>query len=145
MNAAYSFRSYKTIATQTAPPGQLVVMLHDGAIRFLECALGGFQHDDPKEFNETINNNVLRAQEIINELDDSLDLAQGGELAATLRRLYKFMDNQLTHSNASKSPEGIRDALHRLSTLRDAWREMLAQRGCAQQEPAPYTPLAVTF
>lgn len=144
MNAAYSFRSYKTIATQTAPPGQLVVMLHDGAIRFLECALAGFQHDDPKEFNETINNNVLRAQEIISELDNSLDLAQGGELAATLRRLYNFMDNQLTHSNASKSPEGIRDALQRLSTLRDAWREMLAQRGSLQREPASsYAPLAM--
>jgi flagellar protein FliS len=144
MNAAYSFRSYKIIAAQTAPPGQLVVMLHDGAIRFLERALAGFQHDDPKEFNETTNNNVLRAQEIISELDGSLDLAQGGELAATLRRLYNFMDNQLTHSNASKSPEGIRDALQRLSTLRDAWRGMLAQRGSAQREPASYAPLAMT-
>jgi flagellar secretion chaperone FliS len=144
MNAAHSFRSYRSIATQTAPPGQLVVMLYDGAIRFLECALVGFKHDDPKEFNETINNNVLRAQEIISELDGSLDLVRGGELAATLRRLYSFMDNQLTHSNASKSPEGIRDALHRLSTLRDAWREMLVQRGSAYLEPAPYAPLAVT-
>ena len=49
---------------QTAPPGQLVVMLYDGAIRFLERANVGFQHDDPLEFNATINNNVLRAQEI---------------------------------------------------------------------------------
>ena len=135
---------YKTIAAQTAPPGQLVVMLHDGAIRFLDCALAGFQYDDPKEFNETINNNVLRAQEIISELDGSLDLVQGGELAATLRRLYHYMDDRLTHSNASKSPEGIRDALQRLSTLRDAWREMLAQRGSAQREPAPYAPLVAT-
>ena len=144
MNPAHSYRSYKTIATQTAPPGQLVVMLYDGAIRFLDCALAGFHHEDPKEFNETINNNVIRAQEIITELDDSLDLARGGELASTLRRLYHYMDNQLTHSNANKSPEGIRDALDRLSTLRDAWREMLAQRGSAQQAPASYAPLTVT-
>jgi flagellar secretion chaperone FliS len=144
MNPSYSFRSYKSVAAQTAPPGQLVVMLYDGAIRFLECALAGFQHNDPKEFNETINNNVIRAQEIISELDGSLDLIQGGELAATLRRLYHYMDDQLTHSNASKSPDGIRDALHRLSTLRDAWREMLGQRRGAQREPAPYAPLAAT-
>jgi len=144
MNPAHSFRSYKAVAAQTAPPGQLVVMLYDGAIRFLDCALVGFQYDDPKEFNEAINNNVLRAQEIISELDGSLDLVQGGELAATLRRLYHYMDVQLTHSNASKSPEGIRDALQRLSTLRDAWREMLSQRGSAQREPAPYASLAAT-
>ena len=144
MNPAHSFRSYKAVAAQTAPPGQLVVMLYDGAIRFLDCALAGFQHDDPKEFNETINNNIIRAQEIINELDGSLDVIQGGELAATLRRLYHYMDVQLTHSNARKSPEEIRDALHRLSILRDAWREMLVQRGGAQREPAPYASLAAT-
>ena len=143
MNPAHSFRSYRAIAAQTSPPGQLVVMLYDGAIRFLECAITGFQYDDPKEFNETINNNVIRAQEIISELDDSLDLVQGGELASTLRGLYHYMDNQLTHSNASKSPEGIRDALQRLSTLRDAWREMLAQRGSLQREPASYAPLSM--
>lgn len=139
-----SFRSYQAIATQTAPRGQLVVMLYDGAIRFLECALTGFQFDDPKEFNETINNNVIRAQEIIRELDNSLDLAQGGELATTLRRLYIYMDNQLTLSNGHKTPEGIRDAVKRLSILRDAWREMLDQQGLAPRASEPYAALAVT-
>jgi len=144
MNPAHSFRSYRAIAAQTSPPGQLVVMLYDGAIRFLECALTGFQYEDPKEFNETINNNVIRAQEIISELDDSLDLVQGGELASTLRGLYHYMDNQLTHSNAHKSPEGIRDAIDRLSTLRDAWGAMLAQHGGAQRGAAQYATLAAT-
>ena len=142
MTSAHSFRSYKTVATQTAPPGQLVVMLYDGAIRFLECALGGFQHDDPKEFNETINNNIIRGQEIIRELDNSLDLAQGGELAATLRRLYKYMDEQLTLSNWRKTPEGIRDAVFRLATLRDAWREMLALRGSLPRERESHPTMA---
>jgi flagellar secretion chaperone FliS len=144
MSPAHSFRSYKTIAAQTAPPGQLVVMLYDGAIRFLECALAGFQHSDPKEFNETINNNVIRAQEILRELDGSLDLAQGGELSATLRRLYNYMDDQLTHSNVHKTPEGIHDAIHRLSTLSDAWRTMLVERGSAQREPERYATLSAT-
>jgi flagellar protein FliS len=144
MNPTHSFRSYKTIAAQTAPPGQLVVMLYDGAIRFLERALAGFQHSDPKEFNETINNNVIRAQEILRELDGSLDLDQGGELSVTLRRLYNYMDDRLTHSNANKNPEGIHDAIRRLSTLSDAWRTMLIQRGGAQREPAPYATLSAT-
>lgn len=145
MNSAHPFRSYKSVATQTAPPGQLVVMLYDGAIRFLERALDGFQYEDPKEFNETINNNVLRAQEIISELDGSLDLDQGGKLAATLRGLYHYMDIQLTNSNANKSPEGIRDAVHRLSTLRDAWREMLAQQGGFSPAPVAYGAFAPAY
>ncbi len=124
----HPLRSYKTIATQTAPPGQLVLMLFEGAIRFLERALEGFQYRDPLDFNSTINNNLLRAQQIISELNRSLDLEQGGELAASLRRVYGYMDRQLALSNQKKSPEGIHDTLGRLNTLRDAWRQMLQQQ-----------------
>jgi len=124
----HPLKSYQTIATQTASPGQLVAMLYDGAIRFLERALEGFQHEDPLEFNLTINNNILRAREIINELNNSLDLAQGGELALTLRRLYFFMNRQLLRSNARKTPDGIHDTIRRLGVLRDAWNEMLRRQ-----------------
>lgn len=140
----HPLKSYQTIATQTAPPGQLVVMLYDGAIRFLERALAGFQHDDPLEFNRTINNNVLRAQEIISELNNSLDLAQGGELALTLRRLYDFMHRQLLLSNARKTPEGIHDTVRRLSVLREAWTEMLRRQENAPAAPGPFVAFAAT-
>jgi flagellar protein FliS len=139
MTTASPLRSYKTIATQTAPPGQLVLMLYEGAIRFLERALTGFQHDDPLEFNSTINNNVIRAQEILNELNNSLDLHQGGDLAVTLRGLYGYMDRQLNLSNARKSPDGIHDTVKRLSVLRDAWSEMLRQQGAVPAAPEHFS------
>ena len=135
MTTAAPLRSYQTIATQTAPPGQLVLMLYEGAIRFLDRALVGFQHEDPLEFNSTINNNVIRAQEILNELNNSLDLQQGGDLAATLRGLYGYMDRQLTLSNTRKSPEGIHDTIERLSVLRGAWSDMLRQQSAAPAAP----------
>jgi flagellar secretion chaperone FliS len=135
MLQGYLLRSYQTVATQTAPPGHLVLMLYDGAIRFLERALTGFNHKDPLEFNATINNNVIRAQEILRELDRSLDLPRGGRLASTLRGLYGFMDRQLTRSNVRKSPDGIQDAIRRLTTLRDAWGQMLG-RGGAESDPS---------
>ena len=139
MVTAAPLRSYRTIATHTAPPGQLVLMLYEGAIRFLERALAGFQHEDPLEFNATINNNVIRAQEILNELNNSLDLQQGGDLAATLRRLYNYMNRQLTLSNTRKSPEGIHDTVERLSVLRDAWSEMLRQQTAAPESFSSFT------
>jgi len=135
MTTAAPLRSYKTIATQTAPPGQLVLMLYEGAIRFLERALAGFQHEDPLEFNATINNNVIRAQEILNELNNSLDLQQGGDLAAKLRGLYGYMDRQLTLSNTRKSPECIHDTIERLSVLRGAWSEMLRRQNAVPDAP----------
>jgi flagellar secretion chaperone FliS len=141
---AEPLRSYRTIATQTAPPGQLVLMLYEGAIRFLERALTGFERQDPLEFHSTINNNVLRAQQILNELDQSLDLHQGGDLALTLRGLYGYMNRQLTLSNTRKRPEGIQDTIQRLSVLRDAWNEMLRRQGGGSIESAASTALAVS-
>ncbi len=142
MTTADPLRSYKTISTQTAPPSQLVLMLYDGAIRFLEKALAGFHYTDPLDFNLTINNNVLRAQEILSELNKSLDLRQGGELAATLRRLYDYMDRQLMLSNVHKTPAGIQDTIRRLSILRDAWSEMLHQQAAPAAVPGPFAALS---
>jgi len=139
---AHPLQSYQTVATQTASPGQLVVMLYDGAIRFLERALGGFQHEDPLEFNRTINNNILRAQEILVELNNSLDLDRGGKLAGTLRNLYAYMNRQLTLSNIHKTPEGIHDTIRRLSVLRDAWNEIQHHHDQAQTRQQPYEAFA---
>lgn len=122
------WNSYRQITTQTASPGQLVLMLYDGSIRFLEKSLSGFEMDDPIEFNQTINNNIIRAQTIIGELNSTLNMEQGGELAYTLRRLYGYMDDRLMESNLRKSPEGIHDTIRRLTILRDAWQEMLQRR-----------------
>jgi flagellar secretion chaperone FliS len=123
------WQSYRQVATQTATPGQLVLMLFDGAIRFLERARQGFSQDDPLEFNQTINNNVLRAQAIINELNLALDLDKGGDVAITLRRLYNYMDQRLQEANQYKKEDGILEVVRRLTILRDAWAEMLQTNG----------------
>jgi flagellar protein FliS len=128
------WQSYRQVATQTATPGQLVLMLFDGAIRFLECARQGFGFEDPLDFNQTINNNVLRAQAIINELNLALDLEKGGDFAIALRRLYNYMDHRLQEANQHKKEEGIVEVVRRLTTLRDAWAEMLQKTGVAAPE-----------
>lgn len=123
------WQSYQQVSTQTASPGHLVVMLYDGAINFLERALSGFTLEDPLEFNTTISNNILRAQQILTELNCSLDMERGGEISTTLRRLYHYMDDRLTQSNLTKSREGIDETIRHLTVLRDAWREMLSGAG----------------
>lgn len=117
--------SYRRVSMQTAPPGHLVLMLFEGVTRFLEQALTGFSKDDPAEFHGTISNNVLRAQEIIRELDRCLNLAAGGELALQLRRLYDYFDHRLMESNLLKDERGIREVIQRISSLRNAWATML--------------------
>ena len=129
MHRPNPWQSYRQVATQTASPGQLVLMMYDGAIRFLEQARRGFAMDDPLEFNQTINNNVLRAQAIINELNATLNTKAGGEFAANLRRLYDYCDRRLQECNQYKQEDGIVEVINRLTVLREAWAEMLQKSG----------------
>ena len=129
MNPKNPWQSYRQVATRTASPGQLVLMLYEGAIRFLERAEAGFQLEDPVEFNTTINDNIIRAQDIIRELDFSLNVDQGGELAIQLRRLYDYFDRILLEANLRKDPAGIVEVIKRITVLRDAWATMLDKQG----------------
>lgn len=129
------WQSYRQVATQTATPGQLILMLYDGALRFLEGALKAFGADDPLEHFQTINNNVQRAQAILQELSSALNVQQGGPLAETLQALYHYLDRRLQESNVRKEPAGIKEAIDRLTVLRDAWAQML--QAPAGSDPAP--------
>ena len=134
MHPVNPWASYRSVATRTASPGQLVLMLFDGAIRFLENSLTGFGKEDIAESYQLISNNVLRAQAIIHELNMSLDLEQGGQVAETLRQLYNYFDRRLDESNLKKIPEGIEEVLKRMIVLRDAWAQMLQGKTLAEVE-----------
>lgn len=123
-----AWQSYRQVATTTASPAQLVLLLYNGILRFLEQARLGFALDDPKEFNETINNNIQRAQAIINEMNQSLNMAEGGEFAEKMRGLYDYFDRRLQESNVNKKEDGILEVIKHVTVLRDAWNEMM-QRG----------------
>jgi flagellar protein FliS len=132
------WKSYHQTATLTAPPGQVILMLYDGALRFLERALTGFQRTDPAEVNMTIHNNLQRARDIIRELNCCLNLENGGDLAETLRRLYDYFEHRIHTSNVRKKREGIEEVIRHLSVLRDAWASMLRGEGpLGLAEPAP--------
>lgn len=139
MTRSNPWNCYRQVATQTASPGQVVLMLLDGTINFLERALQGFHLEDPAEHNATISNNILRAQAVIDELDRSLNLAEGGEFSANMRRLYHYMDRRLMESNLRKEQAGIQEVVQRLSVIRDAWRDMLQNSG--QAAPSVSAPI----
>jgi flagellar protein FliS len=88
----------------------------------------------------TVHNNVQRAQEIIHELNVSLNMEQGGQVAVTLRRLYNYFDRRIWQSNLQKNREGIDEVLRHITVLRDAWAAMLS----GQSLDAESSPLATT-
>lgn len=142
MPPANPWKSYRRIATQTAPPGQLVLMLFDGALKSLDCALLGFGFADVGERNTAIHNNLQHAVDIIRELNGSLDLEAGGQLAETLRNLYSFFENRLLESNLKKNRKGIDEVIPMLRQLRDAWFKMLNGQTTATLAAADNWPVS---
>ena len=132
MNIANPFKSYTQIAAQTAPPGAVILMLFDRALRALDTALAGFEYTDPRQKNETIHNNLRRAVDIIRLLNNSLNLEEGGEIAVTLRNLYSYFEGLLVKSNMQKRREGVDEVISHLRPLRDSWAQMLEQQGHEQ-------------
>lgn len=119
-------RTYRTNSVLTASPGQLVLMLYDGALKAMRLAQEGFAQvgSDPRRL-EGINTNLLKAQAIIGELQDTLDHQAGGEFAATMHRLYDYYNRRLLEANIRKDPKPVAEVERLLRDVRDAWAEML--------------------
>lgn len=108
---------YKETQINTANQGKLIVMLYDGAIRFLNTAI---ENMDVKTY-DVVNTNIIKAQDIITELLLSLNMKEGGEISANLFNLYLFFKKKLLEANINKDIEMIKDVLNHLTILRNAW------------------------
>jgi flagellar secretion chaperone FliS len=133
------FQAYQSGAVFTASPAQLVLMLFDGSIKFLNIALEGFKFQDPLEFNLTIHQNVQKAQAIVRELRACLDPEKGPEFADKMTALYNYFDRRLQEANLKKQPEPIREVIKHLEVLRDAWKEMIQKQSASTAPAAPPT------
>lgn len=128
-------RTYRTNAILTASPGQLVLMLYDGALKALALAREAFaQPESDLRRIAVINEQLLKAQAIINELQSGLNLEAGGEFARTMHRLYDYHNRRLLEANLRKREEPVIEVENLVRELRDAWAQMLAQNGDASVE-----------
>jgi flagellar protein FliS len=128
-------RTYRANAVLTASPGQLVLMLYDGALKALALAREGFviPADDPKRI-PLINQQLLKAQAILQELQDGLNMEAGGEFARTMHRLYDYHNRRLLEANLRKQVEPVIEVERLVRELRDAWAQMLSQQDTSTRE-----------
>ena len=125
MQPSHFANSYRSMAISTATPGQLILMLFDGALRFQGIALNGFNEENIGRRNEVIHNNIVKAQNILRELQISLDMKVPGDFSQRMFALYDFMVEQLQQANMQKDPEPIRVVERLLGEIRNAWAKML--------------------
>jgi len=110
---------------KTASPAKLVELLYMKAIEVIDEAM---ELTDEKKYTEA-NEKLKRAQDIIMELNLSLDMEKGGQIAQNLRALYNYMFQRLVEANVRKDKEIMKEVKGYLEELLDVWREVLKKAG----------------
>ena len=134
MSFAASPQAYRESAVLTAPPERLVVMLYDGARRFLHQAAAAMAAGDVPTAHERLR----RAERIVEHLDATLDLSQG-EISERLEAIYAFCLQQLAEGRMRQDPAKLQTVSGLLGELRDAWSQ-LAARGQGETPQAVAAP-----
>ncbi len=121
---------YKDSEVLTSNPEDLVIALYDGAIvsvlKAKECMIKG------DILGKHLN--VNRFRDIIIELNDSLNMEIGGEIASNLRRLYLFLARYILQCSWQNNTEGLDHIYGMINELRNAWsvcREMVRNEAMA--------------
>jgi flagellar secretion chaperone FliS len=129
-------RTYQAQAVLTASPGQLILILFDGAIRFMGLAIDALKEptQSPRSI-EQAHTNLVKTQNIIAELQSSLNLEAGGEYAANLDRLYDYYLRRLQLANLKKDAAPVIEVENLVRQLRDGWAEMLRTQASATAAP----------
>ena len=115
MNGA---EAYQENSVTTQSKGKLVVMLYDGAIKFLKMAIKELEAQNHEAKSKYLN----KAEDIINELNYVLDMDAGGEVATNLRSLYVFMIRHLHEANIEQDISKIEEVIKLLEELNQSWK-----------------------
>jgi flagellar protein FliS len=110
--------AYQDSAVTTQSKGRLIVLLYEGAIKFMKLAIKELQANNHEAKGQYIN----KARDIINELNAVLDMNTGGEIAANLRKLYCFMNNRLSEANVKRDPKMIQEVIELMEELNQSWK-----------------------
>ena len=110
--------AYQDSAVTTQSKGRLIVLLYEGAIKFMKLAIKEIQANNYEAKGQYIN----KARDIINELNAVLDMNTGGEIAANLRKLYCFMNNRLSEANLKRDPKMIQEVIELMEELNQSWK-----------------------
>jgi len=123
---------YAENAISTQQRGKLIVMLYDGAIKFLRIA-----HQKLHEGDFALKGIYIgKAQDIVAELNNCLNVEAAPHIANDLRALYNFLYRHLNAANIERDPQKIQDCIRILSELRDAWAQAAASpQAAALGEP----------
>ncbi len=110
---------YQGTKINTASPAELTLMLYEGAIKFCNIAMLGFETND----YEKVNNNIIKVQNIITEFRATLDFKYS--TAKDFDIVYEYISGLLLQANVKKDAEYLNQALIQIREMRDLWKEIM--------------------
>ncbi len=113
------YQQYKKTSVESASREKLLLLMYEGAIKYIKRAQVAIEKGDRAARGE----NIGRAFDIIIELNNTLNHEVGGELASNLEQLYMFVTDQLTQANVHGKMEFLDQALKIITTLYEGWMQ----------------------
>jgi flagellar protein FliS len=110
--------TYREQGVLTAGPMELIIMLYNGLRKNMVMAQRDIKREDPAADH----NHLIKAQSIVNELLNSLDMSF--DISQELLNIYEFILHKLIMINTTKNADDIEPLLGIVDTLREAWQEV---------------------
>ena len=121
---------YKQMQIKTASPGKLLLMLYQGAVKFMKLAKKNIKEGKI----EASHKNIIRAQNVILELQSTLNKEQGGEIAVQLESLYDFIYRELIQANLNKNTKHLDNVIPLVEELFVTYKEIVITQNSGEQK-----------
>ena len=118
-----AYQQYANNKVMTSSPAELTLMLYDGAIKFINIALGAIEEKDVQKAHT----NILKAEHIIDYLRQTLDMKYA--VAQDFENIYSYLASRLIEANLKKDPEILQEVNEHLRSVRDTWKEVMKANG----------------
>jgi flagellar protein FliS len=121
--ASRGVNTYRQTQVQSRTPVELVVMLYDGALQGLLKTREAMERRDVAARREALD----KVLAIVAELQCTLNTEKGGEIAASLDRLYEYVNLRLLEAAMKNDIAAVDEVSKLLDTLREAWKTVAQQ------------------
>lgn len=120
-----AYAQYNNSKVLTASPGELTLMLYDGAIKFCNLAIYAAEKKNIPDAHK----NIIKVQKIIDYLRQTLDMKY--PVAQDFENIYSYLATRLIQANVSKDIEILEEINTHLHSVRDNWKEVMKKAGKA--------------
>ena len=124
MSYQNAYTAYQRTNVNTASQGRLVVLLYEGAIKHINAAINLFNENDKIKASdiEQFGIHIQKAQAIITELQVTLDMEKGKDIARNLMSLYLYFNEELMDANINHNKTKLQFVVQMLNELAESWR-----------------------